>query len=369
MKIYISGCYGTGNVGDEAILASLIRIARASYTSPEIIVGSTDPKHTRRLHDVDKVIPNIEKDLFKWIKNIRSVDRIFLGGGSVIGGHFIYRHSVIVSIANFLRIPVGYVAVGTSIVKNESLRIRCIQNVDFITVRDSGSAEYVSQYVPTDMVNKVPDPAYYKNEDGVTGKEDSDTILVCGKYVSRGKTGFDINGLVEALNNISEEWKIELVPCHYTKDRPFCFEVSKKLSRQSEVIDKDLSHIKMQNKITQADLVVGVRLHSIIMSIRGVTPFVGISYHPKCANTLKEFGTSNYHKFGNINSNDLYLDIKSNLEQGVTKYLRRYSEKQSKRAASLFGVIEQESQYFPRGSRVNRLQVASLVSTVEYLLK
>jgi polysaccharide pyruvyl transferase WcaK-like protein len=165
MKLLISGCYGTGNVGDEAILESLVKLARKKYTNETIITSSIAPEKTKQLHSVDEVISTLDRNPIQWVKSASEVDLILLGGGSLLGDDFIYRHSIIASIAQLLNIPVGYAAVGVTFCNNESLRVNCIENMDFITVRDSGTAEYISQYISKDRIHEVADPAFYKGDD------------------------------------------------------------------------------------------------------------------------------------------------------------------------------------------------------------
>ena len=365
MKIFISGCYGTGNVGDEAILESLIKLAREKYDNGTIVVSSIDPERTRAIHSADKVVPTIERDPLKWINSIRSIDCILLGGGSLLGGDFIYRHSIIVSLANLFQIPVGYVAVGTTYCENETLRSRLIQNLDFITVRDAGTAQYVSQYLPADVIHEVADPAFYLG-DYPRNEMENKNVIICGKYVSRGDSGFDIDGLVQALNNIDEYWNIEFLPCNYHSDRPFCFEVSEQLSRDSKVIDRSLTHVEFQEKISKAKLVVGVRLHSVIMAIRASTPFVGISYHPKCTNILKHYGIDIPHTFDDIDPQRLYSDISSELNDEGDSYLEEYSIKQSQRAKNIYNIIDEEIQE-KSVNRISRLHFDSLINGLKYM--
>lgn len=368
MRIFISGCYGTPNVGDEAILESLVSIANATYCNPEIIVSSINPDRTEELHNINKAIVTIERNPIQWIRSVRSVDRILLGGGSLIGGDFIYRHSVIVSVAKLLKIPVGYAAAGITFCDNERLRGQLIQEVDFVTVRDVESAEYAAKYVPAESVKQISDPGYYKGQYNELEKEQNDTIVVCGKYVSRDTDGTDIDGLVDALNGIDESLSVEFVPCNYSADREFCFEASAKLERESKVIDKEFTHEEFQKKLSQSRLVVGMRLHSIIMAIRGETPFVGISYHPKCTNILRNYGVEEPHMFDNIDSDKLFNDILNQLEEGSSEELKKYSRSRSNDAAKIYDVIENELEDDSKVRRLSNIHIYSLFNSIKYIV-
>ena len=51
--IVISGYYGFGNAGDEAVLAGLVDTFRAAIPGVSLSVASADPEATRRMHGVD----------------------------------------------------------------------------------------------------------------------------------------------------------------------------------------------------------------------------------------------------------------------------------------------------------------------------
>ena len=55
-RVGISGSYGGLNLGDEAILESMVRQLRASIPA-EITVFTRDPEDTLRRHDVDHAVP------------------------------------------------------------------------------------------------------------------------------------------------------------------------------------------------------------------------------------------------------------------------------------------------------------------------
>lgn len=368
MNILISGCYGTDNVGDEMILQSLVEIANEKYGNTTMIASSIDPKRTEDLHSVNDAIPTIERDPVQWVKTVRSVDMILLGGGSVIGGDFIYRHSVIIAIAKLMRIPVGYAAAGTTTMTKERLRVQCLQNVDFIMVRDSGSLDYVSSHVPSNKVSKVADPAYYNKYLNSAERTRSSEILICGKYIPQQHYDFDVDGLVNALDRVDECWEIKFLPCKYTTDRDFCLDVSERLDRRSKVIDKNLNHREFQERLSTAALVIGVRLHSIIMSIRAVTPVVGISYHPKCTNALLDLDADTLHTVEDINSEQLYTDIDTKLKKGVTEHLKNYSREQSKSAATIYDKIETQLRENKSERRVSRLHLETSIAVAEYLI-
>ena len=55
MNIVISGFYGLGNTGDEAILEAIIYNLRDELENPDITVFSLSPEKTAREHEVHSI--------------------------------------------------------------------------------------------------------------------------------------------------------------------------------------------------------------------------------------------------------------------------------------------------------------------------
>lgn len=94
-KIVISGWYGFGNIGDEAILQAMIDTFEKEYPNCNITVLSYNPEYTKRVQRVDAVyqIPIGKKSLLKniislrWIatlKAIKNCDIFIMGGGGFL---------------------------------------------------------------------------------------------------------------------------------------------------------------------------------------------------------------------------------------------------------------------------------------------
>ncbi len=55
MRVVISGYYGFGNLGDEAVLAAMLAALRPRLPHASFVVVSADPAATTRGHRVDAV--------------------------------------------------------------------------------------------------------------------------------------------------------------------------------------------------------------------------------------------------------------------------------------------------------------------------
>ena len=79
--ILISGYYGYGNTGDEAILSVMIKDLRAQIPGVEIFVVSGNPKETKARYLVGSISHN---DLQAIISTIKMCDLVILGGGGLL---------------------------------------------------------------------------------------------------------------------------------------------------------------------------------------------------------------------------------------------------------------------------------------------
>ena len=68
MKIVISGFYGLGNTGDEAILESIVDNLREHLDQPEITVFSLSPEQTAKEHNVKTVYRGWRQDFKAKVK-------------------------------------------------------------------------------------------------------------------------------------------------------------------------------------------------------------------------------------------------------------------------------------------------------------
>src|SRR5438270_9651549 len=79
-KILISGYYGSGNTGDEAVLAGVLKSFRNRAVSVDFTVLSADPEDTTRRHRV-QAVERMRRGAVR--KAVRDCDLLLSGGGSL----------------------------------------------------------------------------------------------------------------------------------------------------------------------------------------------------------------------------------------------------------------------------------------------
>src|SRR6185436_1227707 len=83
-KVGISGSYGGLNLGDEAILQSIVAQLRRDLPQVEITVFSRDAEDTKRRHAVERSIPVRDLSRVEVAAEIERLDLLILGGGGIL---------------------------------------------------------------------------------------------------------------------------------------------------------------------------------------------------------------------------------------------------------------------------------------------
>ena len=109
--IGITGSYGGLNLGDEAILHSIIAQLRKSL-HVQITVFSRNAEDTRRRHKVDKAIPVRQITRDEVIPEIHALDLLIFGGGGLLFDSDVKTFLREVHIAHELGVPVMVYAIG-----------------------------------------------------------------------------------------------------------------------------------------------------------------------------------------------------------------------------------------------------------------
>src|SRR5438105_4709078 len=78
--IFLVGYYGFGNVGDEAILSTILTEFHASRPQARIVVASGDPAQTSAAHRVEAIPWN---DMAAIHRAVQACDLVLIGGGGL----------------------------------------------------------------------------------------------------------------------------------------------------------------------------------------------------------------------------------------------------------------------------------------------
>lgn len=341
-KIIMSGYFGFLNSGDDAILKSIIESFKSLNPYLNIKVLSKDPDLTEREYGVAAI------DRFKFFdvrKSLKASDMLISGGGSLLqdktSSRSIWYYLLIMKLAKRYKKKVFVYSNGVGPINkrfNRNITRRVLNKVDYITLRDKDSYDFIKSIgVNNPNIKVLSDPVFNLKEasdESVREKFDinEDTVLVSIRsWIDDEKL---ISELSKFLNYLIDEGKnIVFMPMQTPRDTTISEKIAANL-KSSKIIDEKYPVEILMSLMKNADFIVAMRLHAMIYAIHQNVPFIGLSYDPKTETLLKDFDESINIDVDAINYDDLlkaYKYIKDNREAFISN-LSTINEENKKKA-------------------------------------
>lgn len=326
-KIVLSGYYGFNNIGDEAVLASIVQSLKKEIPQVMITVLSNEPIKTRKQYEVESVN---RWNLAQIITALRESDLFISGGGSLLqdvtGKKSILYYLALIYLARILKKPVMLYAQGIGPVERpwaRKLMGRVLNKVDLITVRDQASCDdllAVGVLRPPIVVTVDPVMGWEESEDRQLPENLQNFNWTEEKFIGislRHWPGLNIEELASLSDYLVQiGFKVIFLPFHFPGDISVCRDVAKLMKEKSYLIKDNLSPAEMMEVVGKMHLVIGMRLHALIMSAAQSVPFVSISYDPKVDRFAKLMEQMTACSVDNMSCGDL----KNRVEQILGDY-------------------------------------------------
>jgi polysaccharide pyruvyl transferase CsaB len=294
-RVLISGYYGCGNAGDEAVLGAMLGALRSVEPGIRPVVLSATPAATSAAHGCPSLARMSPPAL---LTAIARTDLLISGGGSLIqdvtsAASALY-YLFLIRLARLARKPVVIYAQGVGPITREPVRratARLFCAARAVTVRDEGSATLLRELgVPAERVTVTADPVF--------GQYEPEGIRQQG---SNGQQGFGLalrpwgddqvlrsraSRLVSLLQAESPA-PVGLLPMHEPGDRQLAEGLRQELGEGAEVAPLGLGTDGLLDWVSRRRALVAMRLHALIFAvIRGV-PCVALSYDPKVVELMR----------------------------------------------------------------------------------
>jgi len=289
MKVVLSGYYGFGNVGDEAILSSIIVALQKHAPHIEITVLSNTPVETASAYQVKAVnrwsIPEIAKA-------VKHADGLISGGGSLFQDQTSLKnipyYAAIIKCAHLYKKPVYIYAQGMGPISRKANKwiVKNAFNASrIISVRDQQSKHLLQDIGIRQPIQLVPDPVFahslFEVQDKSAGHSaEPQKIAVSVRdwpgdhsYQQKLATAFDLLA--------AKGYQLLFVPMHGTYDYQTSQAIAGSMQHDAAIAPLEHSFEEKLQLINQAHLLIGMRLHALIFASLVQTPFVAISYDPK----------------------------------------------------------------------------------------
>ncbi|MCH1625117.1 polysaccharide pyruvyl transferase CsaB [Fredinandcohnia quinoae] len=315
MKIVISGFYGLGNTGDEAILESIVDNLRGELDSPEITVFSLSPEETARTHQVKSIYRGWRHQFGDKIKALREADLLVSGGGGLLQDtyptKFIFGplpyYLLIVFLAKLCRTKVMFFSQGIGPITSTwgKILMKIFANMaDFVTVRDQYSKDYLLKLGVTRPKTVVTSDivfAFKKKEDDACLKSlelsNTDNLVAVSVRPWFEKVK-QFEQIASILDELIEARKITpvFVPMEGHHDVNASQKVLEKMKHADKcvMLGEKFTPNQYLNFISKCQLTIGMRLHALIFSTISGVPHIGLSYDKKVESLLKRSGMWEY---------------------------------------------------------------------------
>lgn len=292
MRVLVSGYYGMGNLGDEAVLAAFVQHLKEIDPEATCVALSGQPLETSAAYGIEAV-PRVSPGAI--MREIRKADIVVSGGGSLLqdvtGRRSVPYYLGIIILARMMGRPFSIYAQGLGPLNHTLSRWlvkRTLPQSSVITVRDEGSARLLYELGvvrPEPVV--VADPAFAltaRKPDKSIAVQGPNTVMFCFRPWP-GICGREAE-YAECIDRAVLELGITPVFLAFHPNQDL--EISRCIAARCmaggskpAVIPCEMPPQEALWLISRAEMVVGMRLHSLIFAAASGVPAVAVDYDPK----------------------------------------------------------------------------------------
>ena len=385
-NILISGYYGFDNIGDESILRTLITSLREKIPDCRLTVLSHNPASTREKYGVEAVERMSPGAI---LRAVRQCDMLISGGGSLLqdvtSSKSIHYYLFIIRLAKLLGKKVFIYSQGIGPIDhafNRRATARALKKADGIVVRDERSAKLLEQIgLPQERIVITADPVIrMKRPDRTVGREilaragiKKDGRLTVGWAIrEKNRDSTFVREITECIRWLRENYDAEsvLIPFHYEEDREVCSVIAERTNGAAKCLSEKYLSEDMLSIIGNMDVLVGVRLHSMIYAAIMGVPIIGVSYDPKCTAFLNSVGLDSLSTRETFSAEAFKAEFARVLETGkeqtatVAENMRRLQKKLDTNEEMIRDIMEGQKKGKAAGGEAASTRTAGAIGLV-----
>jgi len=308
-RVGISGSYGGLNLGDEAILKSIVSQLRDSLPM-EITVFSRDAKDTMARHKVERAVPVRDLSRDEVLPDVEVLDLLILGGGGILydGGASVYLREV--ALAQERRVPTLVYAVSAGPLQDptaQALVRDCLNRATAVTVRERRARQVLEEVGVRAEIEVTADPALLLEPEPLP----ADALKREGLSESARLIGISVREPGAAAPDIDETQYHSLLAnaADYMVDRLDAslvfvpMEPRRQDAQHSHAVISQMAHAhramvlkgeytsgQLLSLMGHLDFALGMRLHFLIFAALNRVPFVALPYAGKVVGFLEDLG-------------------------------------------------------------------------------
>lgn len=337
-RLVICGNYGATNLGDEAILQSILDMIERTKISTHITVMSANPHATSKVYACESVyfVPAgvksllrgvFHRELRKTLRAIKNCDGFILGGGGLFNGD--HPRAIMIWFlqawaALLYKKPLFCLGQSVGPLKQgwaRTLVKKIFQVAKIITVRDEGSKNLLHSLGIT-KVQVLADPVFGLTSAHTMPQKKQDYVVFSIRPWSQVQAEKNYETLAQFMDYLFEKHQLRsvLIPFQIFHDddaKILAYIQSKTHSSQMVKLhpysEKPTDILPI---IANAKAVVGMRLHSLIFATLTHTPFLALSYSQKVTDMMRLLDTeSSLLSWENFTFEDLTQQFEALLAQ------------------------------------------------------
>jgi polysaccharide pyruvyl transferase CsaB len=297
-RVLLSGYYGFGNLGDEALLEVIVDQVRARFPALKLEVLSATPQRTAAAYGVDAT------PRWDW-RAVRAAiarsDVVLSGGGGLLQSATSLRsllyYSAILreAIRSRRKTMVFAQSIGPLDFWGRLIVRRACKGLDRATVRDEQSRRLLHRLVPRTPIERTADPVFlYDLPEGSTdlaaeglGPESGPYAVVSVRRVPGFREGAAV--LARAVDRLAERHGVRaaFLALGGAADAAVCTDVIRACT-SNPVLLPECTLEKAASILAGARVVIGMRLHALILAARYGVPCLAMTYDPKVAGLCED---------------------------------------------------------------------------------
>lgn len=302
-KVVISGYYGFGNSGDEAMLFAIISQLKHRIPGLDIVVLSQRPDDTAREFGVRAVPRRAFGPIWRELGN---ADLLLSGGGSlfqdVTSPRNVIYYAGVILMAWLRRKKICLYGQGIgplNLPLSRFLVRSVVRMADLVTLRDRGSLIELEAMGVKRPVQVTADPVLALEAEPEGCKRGRVLLQEAGapegpllgvslrRWPDVGAVSGAVAGLADTMT--SQGWRVVLVPLQ-PDDTEILGRLKKQMRSPAVVLDNVKGFRDLLAVSACFDLCLGMRLHFLIFTVMSGVPAVGLGYDPKVERFMSEVG-------------------------------------------------------------------------------
>jgi len=302
-RVVMSGYYGFGNAGDDAILEAIQQAIHGASDDVAVTVLSNDPELTQRQYGVE-AIPRFR--MWRVFGALRRSDALLSGGGSLLqdttSTRSLFYYLSVIRMAQLLGKPVMLYANGIGPVRRPGNRRRVkkvVERATLVTLRDHSSArELADMGVSRADLQVTADPVFHLSPASAARGEAllaqagiaADTPFLVVSVRDWPDTEHFCRELARLCDHLRRAYGMEVLflLMQPSRDRAISQQVQGFMEESSHLLDVPCSPRELMAVLGQARLCLAMRLHTLIFAARMAVPSMGLVYDPKVDSYLQE---------------------------------------------------------------------------------